>query len=58
MTVSAVGNTVPPFFIYPRVHFRAHVLNDATTSSHGDANPTGWMKAEHLLRFVKHFVYM
>jgi hypothetical protein len=28
------------------VHFRVHVLNDAPSSSHGDANPTGWMKAE------------
>jgi hypothetical protein len=27
--------------------FRAHVLNDAPAGSHGDANPTGWMKAEH-----------
>jgi hypothetical protein len=49
---------MPPFLIYPRVHFCAYVLNDAHAGSHGDANPTGWMKAEHFLRFVKHFVYM
>jgi hypothetical protein len=57
-SVTETGNTVPPFLIYPRVHFLAHVLNDAPEASHGDANPTGWMKAELFLRFVKHFVYM
>jgi hypothetical protein len=28
-------------FILPRVHFRAHVLNDALVGSHGDANLLG-----------------
>lgn len=56
LAVSATGNTVPPFFIFPRVNFRAHFLNGAPAGSEGDANPTGWMKAEHFLKFVKHFV--
>jgi hypothetical protein len=47
---------VPPFFIFPRGNFRAHFLNGASAGSHGDANPAGWMKAEHVLNFVKHFV--
>jgi hypothetical protein len=58
VTVSETGKTVPPFFIYPRVQFCANVFNDAPASSHGDANPTGWIKTEHFFRFVKHFVYM
>jgi hypothetical protein len=57
LVVSATGNTVPPFLIFPRVNFRVHFLNGASAGSHGDANPTGWMKAEHFLNFVKHFVY-
>jgi hypothetical protein len=56
LAVSATGNTVPPFFIFPRVNFRAHFLNGAPAGSEGDVNPTGWMKAEHFLKFVKHFV--
>jgi hypothetical protein len=47
VAVSATGNRVSPFFIYARVHFRAHVLNYAPACSYGDANPTGWMKAEN-----------
>lgn len=56
MAVSATGNTVPPFFIFPRVHFRKHFLNNAPPGSAGDANPSGWMKEEHFVRYVKHFV--
>jgi hypothetical protein len=56
VAVSATGNTVPPFFVFPRVNFRAHFLNGAPAGSEGDANPTGWMKAEQFLKFVKHFV--
>lgn len=55
LAVSATGNTVPPFFIFPRVNFRAHFLNGAPAGTEGDANPTGWMKAKHFLKFVKHF---
>jgi hypothetical protein len=56
LAVSATGNTVPPFFIFPRVNFRAHFLKGAPAGSEGDANPTGWMKAGQFLKFVKHFV--
>jgi hypothetical protein len=55
LAVSATGNTVPPFFIFTRVNFRAHFLNGASAGSEGDANPTGWMKVEQFLKFVKHF---
>jgi hypothetical protein len=56
LAVSATGNTVLPFFIFLRVNFRAHFVNGARAGSEGDANPTGWMKAEQFLKFVKHFV--
>ena len=56
LAVSATGNTVPTFFIFPRVNFREIFLNVAPAGSHGDANPTGLMMAEHFLNFVKQFV--
>jgi hypothetical protein len=55
VTVSATGNIVPPFCIYLRMHFPANVLNDAPACSHGDANPTGWMKAEHFFEICETF---
>lgn len=56
VAVSALGNSIPPFFVFPRVHFREHFLNNAPPESAGDANPSGWMKVEQFLKFVKHFV--
>jgi hypothetical protein len=56
LAISATGNTVPPFFIFPRANFGAHFLNGAPAGSEGDANLTGWMKAEQFLKFVKHFI--
>lgn len=56
LAVSATGNSIPPFFIFPRVHFRDHFLNSAPVGSTGDANPSGWMNSEHFLKFTKHFV--
>jgi hypothetical protein len=54
LAVSATGNIVPPFFIFPRVNFSAHFLNGAPAGSQGVGNHPGWMKAGHFLEFVKH----
>ena len=32
-TVSAIGSVVPPLFIFPRVHYKAHFLGDGSTNS-------------------------
>jgi len=55
LAVNAIGSYVPPIFIFPRVKFRDHFLNQAPTGSVGSANPSGWMKADDFLVFIKHF---
>ena len=55
-TISASGNSIPPYFIFLRVKFQRHFLNKARPGSKGDANPSGWMTEEHFLDFLKHFV--
>nr|XP_033472895.1 jerky protein homolog-like [Epinephelus lanceolatus] len=54
--ISATGNSIPPFFIFPRVNFRSHFLLSAPTGSAGSANPSGWMKEEHFAEYLQHFV--
>ncbi len=54
--VSATGNSIPPYFIFPRVHFRDHFINNGPPGCKGGANPTGWMKEPHFVDFLKHFV--
>lgn len=53
--VSAIGNFNPPFFIFPRVHFKPHFLNSGPPGSQGAANPSGWMQESHFLDFLKFF---
>ena len=55
-TISASGNSIPPYFIFPLVKFQRHFLNGAPPGSKGDANPSGWITKEHFLDFLKHFV--
>ena len=42
-TVNALGNAVPPVFVFPRVRFKNYFLNGAPVGSLGLANKTGWM---------------
>ena len=54
--VSAIGNTVPPMFVFPRVHYKDSFVNGAPPNSIGAAHPSGWMTAENFLKYMKHFV--
>lgn len=53
--VSAIGNHIPPFFIFPRVNYREHFVANGPSGSRGAANPSGWMQETHFLEFLKHF---
>lgn len=56
VAVSAAGNSIPPLFVFPRVHFKNHFLQKGPPGSIGVANPSGWMKEPHFLVFLKHLV--
>ncbi|RXN32660.1 tigger transposable element-derived 6-like protein [Labeo rohita] len=53
--VSAIGNSLPPYFNFPRVHFRDHFLINGPPGSKGGANSSGWMKDTHFVDFLQHF---
>ena len=48
---SAIGNSIPPFFVFPRVNFKDYFLTSAPPGSDGDANPSGWMKEDTFYKF-------
>lgn len=54
---NAIGNSIPPFFVFPRVNFQAQWLATAPPGSAatGHAKATGWMTSENFLDFMKHF---
>ena len=54
--VNAVGNSVPPMFIFPRVNYRDNFVNGGPVGCVGTAHPSGWMTAAGFLTFLKHFM--
>lgn len=55
MAVSATGRSLPPFFIFPRKNFKEYFLNGGPPGCTGEANQTGWMNAEHFIKFLQFF---
>ena len=53
--VSAVGQILPPFIVFPRVTFHDHFLKGAPVGSAGTAHKSGWMTEENFPQFLKHF---
>lgn len=53
--VSAIGNFVPPLFIFPRVFYKDHFVQGGPPGCIGTAHPSGWMTGSSFLVFMKHF---
>lgn len=54
--VNAVGNTVPPLFVFPRVNFKDHMLKGAPPGSIGAAAQSGWSNENIFYQYFEHFV--
>ena len=54
--INAQGGSIPPFMIWPRVHFKESMLNGTPPESAGTAHPTGWMNQDIFLQWLAHFV--
>lgn len=56
LTVSANGNSVPPFFLFPRKNMQATFLDNVSNGTVGFANDSGWMQQAEFVRFIRHFI--
>lgn len=54
--VNAGGNSAPPMFVFPRVHFKQHMLKGAPPGSVGAASPSGWSNEAIFYDFIEHFL--
>lgn len=54
--ISATGNTIPPAFIFPRVHYKDFMLEEGPVGSLGLAFPSGWMDTNNFISALKHFI--
>lgn len=54
--VNALGNSIPPFFIFPRMKTNPAFLFGAPPGSAAAAHISGWMTPENFPLFLEHFV--
>jgi len=54
--VNACSASIPPFFIFPHVHFKEVLLRNALTGSGGAAHRSGWMVVSTFIEWFKHFL--
>ncbi|XP_071639548.1 uncharacterized protein [Temnothorax longispinosus] len=55
VAVNAIGNSIPPMFLFPRLRYQEHFVTDGPVGCIGAGNPSGWMQEEQFLIFLKHF---
>lgn len=53
--INAIGNSIPPYFIFPRVNFKPYMLHDAPIGSNGSTHPSGWMTSPNFIKYMHHF---
>ena len=55
-TINAIGNTVPPYFIFPRSDFvKESMLAEAPVGYAGGAAKSGWINEESFVKYLEHF---
>jgi hypothetical protein len=50
--VNAIGNSIPPFLIFPRVNYKTYMIKGAPAGTKGVASKTGWMTIKAVCRMA------
>lgn len=56
LAVSAAGNSIPPFFLFPRKKMQSSFLDNVSSGTAGYANDSGWMCQPEFVHFMRHFI--
>lgn len=54
--MSAGGQFIPPFFIFPRQRMNDRLMINSPNESVAEVQPNGWMNSELFLKWMAHFV--
>lgn len=54
--VNASGNSVPPFFVFPRIREQDYMTEGAPVGSKAVTHQSGWMTAENFEVYLRHFI--
>ncbi|XP_050678651.1 jerky protein homolog-like [Leptidea sinapis] len=56
LAVSALGNSIPPMFVFPRLKYKDLFIRDGPPECIGAGNKSGWMTSTEFLVFMDHFI--
>lgn len=56
LAANAVGNTIPPMFVFPRLKYKDLFIRNGPPESIGAGNSSGWMTVKEFLIFMDHFI--
>jgi hypothetical protein len=56
LAVSASGNSIPPFLVFPRKNYRGYFIANGPEGSAVSGNKSGWMTGDDFLLFMEHFI--
>ncbi|XP_018302582.1 uncharacterized protein [Mycetomoellerius zeteki] len=56
LSVSATGQSIPPFYLFPRKNMKDVYMTHATQGAVGIANGSGWMTSDQFLKYMEHFI--
>ncbi|XP_039968089.1 uncharacterized protein LOC120779778 [Bactrocera tryoni] len=56
LAVSASGQSIPPFFLFPRVNMKKIFMTHASHGAVGVANGSGYMNSDVFSQFMRHFI--
>ena len=54
--ISAIGNSISPAFIFPRIKYKNYFVCDRPTRSIGTSNKSGWINEKIFSMHLKHIV--
>lgn len=55
-TINALGNSIPPFLIYPRKKITDVMLKGTPHGTKGTGTQKGWMTSEAFMIYMQHFI--
>ena len=55
-TINAMGNSILPMFVFPRVKYKDHFIHGAPTGSIGYATKSGWINEDKFLTYLEHII--
>lgn len=54
--INAIGNSIPPFLIFPRKNFKPHMIKGGPPGVEGEATPSGWVNKDVFLKWFEFFI--